>query len=41
MANLFKFGSNNEFSYFNVRATVGTDGVNNPDDVYLVQVLLR
>jgi hypothetical protein len=38
MANLFKF---NQTNYFNISETVGIDGVNLPDDVYLVQALLR
>ena len=37
MASLFSFQG---FQYLNIDATVGIDGVNNSDDVYLVQALL-
>jgi hypothetical protein len=37
MANIFKFQG---FDYLNISGTVGTDGGNNSDDVYLVQAFL-
>lgn len=37
MPNIFKY---KEIEYLNIDATVGLDGVNNRDDVYLVQAFL-
>ena len=37
MASLFNYG---KVEYLNIDATVGSDGVNNHDDVYVVQALL-